>query len=179
MSELHQQVQKLAFSDELTNLANVNYFHDYLSREWRRLLREQKPLSLILFDIDYFKAYNDNYGHLSGDFCLQAIAEIVGGASKRAADLAARFGDDQLAIILPNTDIKGAVNVAKIVRSHLKKSKIPHLSSPVAQYLTLSVGVVTMVPKLPSTPDKLVNTAIRSLAQAKKQGRDRIVIANW
>jgi diguanylate cyclase (GGDEF)-like protein len=172
----NQELQRLASIDGLTQVANRRRFDEYLDAEWRRLGREQKPLSLILCDLDYFKVYNDTYGHLAGDSCLQQVAAVLRHSLKRPADLVARYGGEEFALILPNTDARGAVLVAETIRQGVRGLEIPHAKSPVSQYVTLSLGVATSVPTPEATPDQLIITADEALYQAKAEGRDRVII---
>ena len=183
-SELYEQVQRvnqelqhLATHDKLTGLANRRYFDDYLDQEWRRLTREQSPLSLILLDIDYFKLYNDTYGHLAGDACLEQVAGAIHRAIKRPADLAARYGGEEFAIILPNTDLAGAIHTGERLRQAIVNAQIPHGSSPNQLYLTVSLGIAAAYPTPPLRPHDLIDQADQALYQAKEQGRNRYVVA--
>ncbi len=172
----NQELQRLASIDGLTQVANRRRFDEYLDAEWRRLGREQKPLSLILCDLDYFKVYNDTYGHLAGDSCLQQVAAVLRQSLKRPADLVARYGGEEFALILPNTDARGAVLVAETIRQGVRGLEIPHAKSPVSHYVTLSLGVATSVPTPEAIPDQLIITADEALYQAKAEGRDRVII---
>jgi diguanylate cyclase (GGDEF)-like protein/PAS domain S-box-containing protein len=180
-AELYQQLQaanlkleRLATSDELTQLANRRRFDQYLETEWCRQLREQTPLSLILCDIDYFKSYNDTYGHQGGDECLRQVARAIGDAVHRPADLVARYGGEEFAVILPNTKIQGAVQVAERIRVKIAALQLPHAGSQVSQYVTLSLGVASIVPGSESGAEILIATSDQALYQAKRLGRDRI-----
>ena len=175
-SELYQQVEQLAVIDSLTGIANRRKFDRYITNEWRRLAREKAPLSLILCDIDYFKLYNDTYGHQAGDRCLHNIAQAISRVVKRPADLAARYGGEELAIILPNTDPEGAKKVAEKVSLQVKALQIPHINSPIDIYVTLSIGVAGYIPSHNSSPQMLIETADRALYKAKELGRDRIIL---
>jgi diguanylate cyclase (GGDEF)-like protein len=172
----NQELQRLASIDGLTQVANRRRFDEYLDAEWRRLGREQKPLSLILCDLDYFKVYNDTYGHLAGDSCLQQVAAVLRQSLKRPADLVARYGGEEFALILPNTDARGAVLVAEAIRQGVRGLEIPHAKSPVSHYVTLSLGVATSVPTPEAIPDQLIIAADEALYQAKAEGRDRVII---
>lgn len=180
-AELYQQLQaanlkleRLATSDELTQLANRRRFDQYLETEWRRQLREQTPLSLILCDIDYFKSYNDTYGHPGGDECLRQVARAIGDAVHRPADLVARYGGEEFAVILPNTKIQGAVQVAERIGFKIAALRLPHAGSQVSQYVTLSLGVASVVPASESGAEILIAASDQALYQAKRLGRDRI-----
>ena len=170
----NQKLQRLACVDGLTQVANRRRFDEYLEAEWQRLAREEKPLSLILCDLDYFKVYNDTYGHLAGDFCLQQVGRVLRQALKRPADLVARYGGEEFAAILPNTDARGAVFVAETIREGVQGLKISHARSLVNQYVTLSLGVASFVPTLNASPAKLIAQADEALYRAKAAGRDRV-----
>ncbi|MEH1969484.1 PAS domain S-box protein [Nostoc sp.] len=180
-SVLYQQVQaaneelkRLATLDGLTQIANRRRFDEYLEIEWHRLKREQVPLSLILFDVDFFKLYNDTYGHLAGDDCLRQLASALKNIVKRPADLVARYGGEEFAVILPNTEIQGAINVAQTIRQAVRNLVIPHAQSSVCDRVTVSLGVVSIVPNCEISPLGLINAADKALYIAKQQGRDRV-----
>ena len=175
LQQANQQLKQLAILDGLTGVANRRYFDQALNNEWNRLAREEKPLSLILCDIDYFKVYNDTYGHPEGDSCLKKVANILQRATKRAADLVARYGGEEFAVILPDTNHRGALFVAENIRQKLNKQKIPHPASSVSPYLTISIGIATTIPTSGQTASKLLKTTDSALYQAKKQGRNQIV----
>ena len=182
-AELYQQLQaanlkleRLATLDELTQLANRRRFDQYLEKEWRRQAREQTPLSLILCDIDSFKSYNDTYGHPGGDECLRQVARAIGNAIDRPADLVARYGGEEFAVILPNTAIQGAVLVAEHIQVKIAALQLPHAGSQVSQYVTVSLGVASMVPGSEPGGEILIAAADRALYQAKRLGRDRIQV---
>ncbi len=174
-SELYQEVERLATLDGLTEVANRRQFDQILSKEWQRLTREQHPLSLILCDVDFFKQYNDAYGHLCGDDCLKQVAQAIRENIQRPADLVARYGGEEFGVILPNTDRQGALTVAQNIRSQLDALQIPHQASAVSPYVTISIGIGTLIPQVQQAPLLLVEIADRALLQAKVQGRDRIV----
>ena len=163
----NQKLQQLAILDGLTEIANRRYFDHVLNKEWHRLAREQQPLSLILCDIDHFKAYNDAYGHQQGDRCLQKIAQILRKATRRPADLAARYGGEEFAIILPNTDSQGALFVARKIMNLLEKAQIPHKKSEVSDFITLSIGIATKTPRPKQSVRTIINVADRLLYRAK------------
>jgi diguanylate cyclase (GGDEF)-like protein len=169
------ELQRLANLDGLTQLANRRCFDACLEREWRRLAREQQPLSLLLCDIDFFKYYNDTYGHLLGDECLRQVASALEQAAKRPGDMVARYGGEEFAMILPNTPLPGAVQVAENVRAKLQDLALFHETSQVSPCVTLSLGVATIIPMPTTSPTVLIAGADRALYQAKKEGRDRIV----
>ncbi|MBE9126472.1 MULTISPECIES: response regulator [unclassified Coleofasciculus] len=178
MTELeaaNRELQRLACLDGLTQIANRRAFDEALQQEWRRLARERAPLSLILCDIDFFKAYNDTYGHQAGDECLKQVANSLRQAVKRPADLVARYGGEEFAIVLPNTQLKGAVKVAEIVRSELNAKAIAHSGSQISDCVTLSFGVAGVIPCPGTSPEQLIAEADQALYQAKVEGRDRVV----
>ncbi|MBD2182537.1 diguanylate cyclase [Planktothrix sp. FACHB-1355] len=174
----NQQLLELASSDGLTLVANRRRFDEYLNQEWRRLVREREPLSLILCDVDFFKAYNDTYGHIAGDICLQKVAEAIRQATRRPADLVARYGGEEFAVILPNTHSAGAVYVAEQIRAKVATMQIEHPNSQVSQFITLSLGVGSTIPDYQSSPAQLIAAADQALYEAKAQGRDRTVAHN-
>lgn len=169
-------LEKKANIDSLTHLANRRRFDEYLNQEWRRMLEKKQPLSLILCDVDYFKFYNDSYGHQTGDECLRQVAAAIARSVRYPEDLAARYGGEEFAIILPNTTAKNAVKVAQKIRSELHKLKIAHRSSTASQYVTLSLGVASMIPTSELSPADSIAAADEVLYEAKKQGRDRVVL---
>lgn len=173
----NQELQRLAYLDGLTQLANRLHFDKCLSQEWRRLAREQLPLSLILCDIDFFKAFNDTYGHPAGDACLRSVADLIRNVVKRPGDLVARYGGEEFAIILPNTPLAGAMQVAVEIQASMRQLQLAHSASTVSQYVTLSLGLAEVVPMVGVDPDRLLDAADRALYLAKTEGRDRILTA--
>ena len=174
LEQANKQLQKLALVDELTQITNRRGFEQYFHREYRRMKRDKKPLSLIIADVDCFKNYNDFYGHKAGDNCLKQIAQTINSSLKRGGDLVCRYGGEEFAIILPDTDSYGAVHLAQTIREQIQKLQIIHESSFVSSIITLSLGIATM--KMDTTvnqPDIMIETADRALYQAKQQGRDR------
>ncbi len=171
------ELKRLANSDGLTQVANRRRFDEYLSQEWQHMLREQQPLSLILCDVDCFKAYNDVYGHQEGDQCLRQVAQVIDAAVKRAVDLVARYGGEEFAVILPNTVREGAQQVAQEIQASIKALALPHAASSAAPIVTLSQGIATLIPQLDEEPDQLIAAADQALYRAKQSGRDRIVVA--
>ncbi len=170
----NQELERLAHLDGLTEIANRRQFDTYLRWEWLRLAREQAPLSLILCDVDFFKKYNDTYGHLAGDGCLQQVAKAIAAVVKRPADLAARYGGEEFAVILPNTNLVGAAHIAKQIRLAVKGLEICHDTSQVESHVTLSLGVTSMIPEVDTEPTVLIDAADCALYQAKQKGRDRL-----
>lgn len=173
LQEANEKLHRLACSDSLTGLANRRHFDEYLQREWHRSAIDKTPLSLILCDIDFFKSYNDNYGHLAGDFCLKEVAKAISNAVKRPTDLVARYGGEEFVSILPHTDIYGAISLAKNIQLEMEKLKIIHCFSSVSNYITLSMGICSLVGNYQESPETLIAKTDRALYQAKQQGRDR------
>ena len=174
LKKANQELQRLASLDGLTQLANRRCFDEYLNTEWFKLKPQKYPLSLILCDVDYFKLYNDNYGHQAGDECLKKVANRMRAIVSRPGDLVARYGGEEFAIVLPNTDQKGAMNVADKIREEIKNLHIEHRSSAVCDRVTVSLGISTLIPAVESSPEMLIEAADQALYQAKKQGRDRV-----
>ncbi|MGM3307677.1 diguanylate cyclase domain-containing protein [Anabaena sp. WFMT] len=172
---VNQQLQLFALLDGLTGVANRRKFDEYLNLEWQRLARENLPLSLLLCDVDFFKNYNDTYGHLTGDYCLQQIAKALKLAVKRPTDLVARYGGEEFAVILSNTDFQGAISVAEDIRQKVYNLKIPHAQSRVDKFVTVSIGVTTIFPNIKTIPNTLIEIVDKALYTAKAQGRNRII----
>lgn len=175
LAKANAELQRLAALDGLTRLANRRRFDEYLAQEWKRHVREQLPLSLILCDIDYFKRHNDTYGHLAGDECLKQVAQAMNAAVKRPADLTARYGGEEFVVVLPNTDQHGAAHVARRIQEHIQRLHIPHASSSVSQYVTLSIGVATIVPTNDISAEILIDAADNALYEVKEHGRNAIL----
>ncbi len=174
----NQKLQQLATTDGLTGIANRRQFDRVLMLEWRRLAREEMPLSLIMFDIDFFKLYNDFYGHLGGDDCLRQVAGAIASCAKRAGDLPARYGGEEFAVVLPNTSAAGANVVARKICDTIADLKLPHARSSIGPYVTLSCGIATVIPAAEASPDTLISSADSALYQAKSAGKNRICHAS-
>jgi diguanylate cyclase (GGDEF)-like protein/PAS domain S-box-containing protein len=168
----NHELERLATEDGLTKLYNRRRFDEYLNSEWMRQMRTGKPISLIMTDVDYFKKYNDHYGHQTGDSCLRSVAEVIRKCAKRSADLSARYGGEEFAIIMPETEIAGAIHVAESIRTELLNLQIEHERSSVAPYITISCGVATMIPQSENKPQELIEKADQSLYSAKQKGRN-------
>lgn len=177
LTAANQRLTKMAFLDGLTQVANRRRFEQHLEGEWRRMTREQVPISLIMGDIDYFKAFNDRYGHQAGDNCLRLIARTLTRATKRPADLVARYGGEEFAVVLPNTDLQGAEKVAENIRLLVHSRRIPHEGSELAGFLTMSLGVASCIPQTNHSPSDLVKQADDALYEAKRRGRDQVFVA--
>lgn len=172
----NQELQKLALSDGLTSLANRRRFDEHLIDEWQRLTRDQQPLSLILCDLDHFKRYNDTFGHPAGDRCLIRVARALLHGPQRPADLVARYGGEEFAIILPNTDTQGAWRIAQKIHNSIRDLKIAHAPSNEEAYVTVTMGISTVVPGFDSTAQMLVKAADLALYHAKQHGRNRTYV---
>ena len=173
----NQQLENLAMVDQLTQIANRRRFDSKLNCVWEQLLRKQDCISLLLCDIDYFKQYNDTYGHAAGDDCLRLVGQVFQQTVKRATDLAARYGGEEFAVILPNTDTDGAVQIAQAINQAIQHLKIPHTASSVVEYVTVSIGIATVIPTPDTVPLDLISAADTALYQAKSQGRNRYFVA--
>jgi diguanylate cyclase (GGDEF)-like protein len=175
LQQANQELQRLASSDGLTQVANRRCFDDTFNAQWQRLAREQDSLSLILCDVDYFKLYNDTHGHLAGDDALRNVAKTISQTVKHPADLVARYGGEEFAVILPNTDAEQAIAVAQEIQTNISALQLPHPSSEVSEFITLSLGVATIIPHNRSSPESLIAAADQGLYQAKAQGRNCVV----
>jgi len=165
-----------AAEDQLTGLPNRRHLNEVLSREWERSSRTKKPLALLFMDVDYFKRYNDSLGHLAGDDCLAAIAQAIESALLRPADMAARYGGEEFVVLLPETEVPGAMEVAQRVQAAVDGRALPHPASAVAPHVTMSIGVAVMVPQ-GNKPQMLVDAADAALYEAKGRGRHQVVLA--
>jgi diguanylate cyclase (GGDEF)-like protein len=165
----------LATSDGLTQIPNRRRFDEYLDQQWRQLAREQLPLTMLLCDIDYFKQYNDTYGHLLGDDCLRDVAKALYNAVNRPGDVVARYGGEEFGVLLPHTQADGALQVAKKLKQAIADLRIPHSQSPISPYLTISIGIASTVPELGRSSNTLLNKADQQLYKAKQRGRNQIV----
>ena len=175
--QLQQQLEELSYVDGLTGVANRRMFDNRLQVEWNNAQRTAQPLSLILLDIDFFKEYNDHYGHIRGDDCLKRVGQALSGAALRPRDLMARYGGEEFVLLLPETDAEAAAQVAERCRQLINEQNIEHAYSQVAPLLTLSLGVGTLIPGPLDQPQAFLETVDRLLYQAKRQGRNRAVLA--
>jgi len=170
-------LQRLMNSDGLTGLSNRRHFDEYLELEWRRAMREQQQLSLLMIDVDYFKVYNDSFGHLAGDEALRQVAEAIRGSCSRPTDLPARYGGEEFALVLPNTSPGGARLVAEKLRQTVHGLAIPHTAPQADSRLTVSIGLATQTPPLGSHCRQLISAADKGLYLAKDSGRNQVGIA--
>jgi len=179
LKEANQELVQLASQDGLTQVANRRKFDQYLDEKWQELARERSPLSLVLCDVDCFKAYNDTYGHQMGDDCLQRVAGAIRETVTRPGDLVSRYGGEEFAVILPNTPTTGAMQIAEEIRSAVKGLGMKHKKSVVCPYVTLSLGVASVLPAYggSASPILLIAAADKALYKAKEHGRDRVILS--
>ncbi|MDF2548691.1 MAG: sensor-containing diguanylate cyclase [Anaerosolibacter sp.] len=172
--ELTKELQRLSTLDGLTELNNRRSFDEFLSQEWHRCLEEGAPLSLILLDIDGFKKYNDTYGHHEGDACLKTIADTLKKALHEPNHFVCRYGGEEFAVILPDTDLQTAEMVAESLRSYVESLQIYHLYGQSGKYVTVSLGVSTIIPSIFSNPQQLIKNTDKALYEAKNYGRNQV-----
>ncbi|MBD2579575.1 diguanylate cyclase [Oscillatoria sp. FACHB-1406] len=173
LQKANQKLLKLAILDELTQIPNRRYFDELIKKEWNRHIKSQKFIAAIMIDIDYFKSYNDNYGHQGGDECLFRVAQAIEKVPKQADALVARYGGEEFVVILPNTSLAGAFLLSELLRTAVLSLKIPHPQSEVSPYVTLSLGIAAIIPTPENQPENLVCRADAALYQAKKLGRNQ------
>jgi len=161
--------------DGLTGIANRRRFDETIDVEWKRAFRDGTPMSLLMIDIDFFKRFNDTYGHQAGDECLRKVAMTLARSLNRPGDLAARYGGEEFVCILPAVDSEGAKSIARRIHEAVRELKIPHEDSDVNDHVTVSIGAATLMPGGSEGWDQLVERADKALYQAKQQGRDRVV----
>lgn len=169
----NQELERLSYLDSLTQVANRRRFDAQMQALWHLHAREKRPLSVMLCDVDYFKGYNDRYGHLQGDDILRLVAQAFNDVINRSSDCVARYGGEEFAIILPNTELAGVQLVAQRIHDRLAELAIPHQSSTVSPYITISIGVVTCIPQPEDTPETMLAWADSALYQAKANGRNQ------
>ena len=174
-----KSLQEAAVTDELTGLYNRRYFNEFLAYHWKDGSRKKTPLSIILCDIDYFKKYNDLYGHIPGDNCLKTVAGVLAANSHRPGDIVARYGGEEFIIVLPDTTESGAVHIAETMLTAIRDEKIPHEASEIAEVITISFGVAVTHPTPNCKPEAFVNAADTALYKAKEQGRNRVVSTTY
>lgn len=178
LEELNRKLSDMARIDGLTGIANRRYFDEVFDKEWKRLAREQyQPFSLILADIDFFKKYNDNYGHQQGDDCLILVAKALNKVILRQSDMVARYGGEEFALLLPGVPLDGARTVGERVRQAIVKLQITHEHSDVADHITMSLGGAMMIPSQDNSPADLIALADQALYRAKESGRNNLCLA--
>lgn len=176
LREQADKLRGLAYLDGLTGIPNRRRMDEYLADEYRRAARSNEHISVIMADIDYFKQYNDKYGHQAGDFCLQRVANAIKANLRRPADLVARYGGEEFVIVLPDTPMDGAVALADDIRKNVESLSIPHETSDVTGCITLSLGVSSVLPNLQLSENTLLGQADGALYRAKQKGRNRVVV---
>ncbi|MDQ0229096.1 diguanylate cyclase domain-containing protein [Metabacillus malikii] len=174
LKEANEILQKLSMIDGLTGIPNRRSFDIALQKEWERLTDLSEPLSLLLFDIDYFKSFNDIYGHQAGDACLKEIGQILNNFPLHPHDIAARYGGEEFVILLPGKSEQQAFEIASEIQEEVKKKQIPHKGANHSEYLTLSIGISTLIATTLEKPEKLVEEADKALYEAKRNGRNQI-----
>ncbi|MGL4315052.1 MAG: sensor domain-containing diguanylate cyclase [Pseudomonas sp.] len=172
---LQKQLEEYSYKDGLTGINNRRMFDSILEIEWGNAQRTLRPLSLILLDIDFFKQFNDHYGHIQGDDCLKRIGQALNDAAARPRDCVARYGGEEFVLVLPETDGESAKKIAERCRKLVRKERIAHEQSNVAPLVTVSLGVGTIIPKAGDSPRAFIEAVDRLLYQAKQQGRDRLL----
>jgi diguanylate cyclase (GGDEF)-like protein len=172
LSDLNAVLNRLSLIDGLTSISNRRFFDQSMNQEWRVSYRNERPVSLILIDIDHFKIFNDNYGHQAGDQCIKQVAQIIRGCLRRPGDLVARYGGEEFACILPDTDLTGATFVADRINASIQAANISHGKSPTADRVTVSQGVVSCIPGPNLTREQFIEAADQALYLAKREGRN-------
>ncbi len=172
-----QKICWLSVHDELTKIYNRRYFNEHIDREWRRLFRSQECLSVIMVDVDYFKKYNDALGHQIGDNCLQSLALAMQLSMHRSTDFVARYGGEEFIVLLPGTELEGAIKVAENLQEKISNLNMPHPSSMVSKKVTVSMGVAAMIPSAGTNYETLIRRADQALYEAKETGRNRLFVS--
>ncbi len=175
LAQANATLKRMAMVDGLTQVANRRFFDETLQREWRRMAREQQPFSLLICDIDFFKKYNDTYGHQEGDECLRQVAKALEESAMRPGDRVARYGGEEFGLILPGVNLDGAMVVANRILEAVRKLHIEHRTSTISPHVSISVGAACHVPGQEGSAEDLLVLADQALYQAKEQGRNRAV----
>jgi len=170
-------LQRAALLDPVTGIANRRRFDSFLENEWQRAMRNAEPLSLVVLDVDHFKQYNDTFGHAAGDVCLQRVAQALEAHALRPTDLAARYGGEEFVLLFGETPLEAAARLAEAIRSAIEDLKMPNPRSPTSRWLTVSVGVATIVPTQLDDIEQLFVCADRAMYAAKGGGRNRVETA--
>lgn len=174
LQTLNLELQRLSVIDELTGIANRRFFNQRLSDEWGRGVRSEEPLSLILIDVDHFKNYNDHYGHPEGDRCLRQVAQALSRGVRRTTDLVARYGGEEFVVLMPNTDLAGAVAVGEVLRQQIEELDLEHAASPAHRRVTISLGAAATLPDREGLPEALLAAADQAVYDAKRAGRNQV-----
>jgi diguanylate cyclase (GGDEF)-like protein/PAS domain S-box-containing protein len=176
--ETNETLRELSTVDGLTGIPNRRYFDYKFQEEWIRAARSSSKLALFMVDIDYFKTYNDTYGHQAGDDCLKKVAKTLQENLNRTDDFVARYGGEEFIVVLPNTDDKGASVVAEFLRKKVEEISIPHIGSEISHCITISLGIASTIPRIDAGPHELIEMADKALYLAKKDGRNRFKLYN-
>jgi diguanylate cyclase (GGDEF)-like protein len=176
LKSLNLELDKLSKRDVLTNISNKRHFYEYLNKMWNKAVRSKEYLSILMIDIDFFKEYNDYYGHIEGDRTIKRVADIIKENVKRSGDLIARFGGDEFIVLLYDADKLGALQVAQSIQSSIYEEKIPHLYSKISNDITLSIGVASMIPQINTYPSQLIEKSDSALYSVKEAGRNSIKV---
>lgn len=175
ISRYQHDLRIMVIHDGLTGIYNRRFFEERLEQEWARSLRSKTPLALIMLDVDYFKNYNDDYGHIQGDECLKHISKFMDKSLERQTDMLFRYGGEEFAIILPDTGVKGAYDIAEMIRLEIEQLDIKNIHSPLGGRITISGGICAMQPESGDTRHSLLECADKNLYRAKKLGRNQII----
>jgi len=178
LQEANEKLLSLSNLDGLTGIPNRRYFDDYMQMSLKDAIRDSDMLAIIMIDIDYFKLYNDNYGHIKGDECLIHVAKKIFSSIKRPRDFVARYGGEEFVVVLPSTNKEGARQIAETIRKNIRELCIPHDDSQVSHYVTISLGVAAIIPKASDTIEAFISRADDALYEAKFNGRNRVNLEN-
>jgi len=176
LQDANKELERLSIEDALTGISNRRRFNDLFEMEWKRARRDKSLLSVILLDIDFFKPFNDNYGHVAGDECLKKVAVALKSVMKRPVEFVARYGGEEFVALLPETSLDGAKIVAEALRKSVEEVNVPHDFSQATNHVTVSLGIATDIPTTDMTPAQFLNRADEALYQAKESGRNRWVV---
>lgn len=175
LEDTNLELKRLSSQDGLTGIANRRTYDETLDKSWRHAIREKEIISLIMVDIDFFKPYNDTYGHQGGDDCLRKVAQAIQAAVHRPLDLVARYGGEEFALVLPDTPVEGARAIAEKMMSNVAKLKLKHEGSTVSEFVTISLGVACIIPEANSSAEEFVSNADEALYEAKESGRNKAI----
>lgn len=173
----NQELVRISSSDGLTGVANRRFFDETMALEWRRARRHSNSIAMLMCDVDFFKLFNDTYGHQAGDDCLRKVATAISVNTERPSDMVARYGGEEFVVVLPETTIGGALMVAEKIRQAIRELNIAHDSSPSGR-VTMSIGIASAAPGFDNPPDDLIHAADKALYRAKREGRDRVCRAD-
>ena len=171
----YKYISRLSIMDEVTGAYNRRYFEMILEEEWKRSMREYTPVSLVMVDLDFFKSYNEKFGQQMGDVCLYSVSKIISGQLKRAADFIARYGPEEFAVVLPNTNAENARLLAERIRRSVEESRIQTADDSVSTWVTVSIGVVTTTAEFNQSSSVLVKSADQAMFRSKQAGRNRVI----